>query len=477
MNGKRSRSGCLTCRRRHHKCDESKPTCLNCRLRGAKCEGYSITLSDFTVRDGFNGQMVARAVRGSPRERSRKRLRTVSEESNHSGDSPDAGQSKDDSGLSDSQRVQEEWQIDPITTTNSSPMALPEGMNIIPVDGSWWNSPARSRAATPSVLMDLPVVPDLESLDWTLPDLVADDNIDETRDAPTTSTGIEEGLLQLMDKPVLWSTPDDPFDQYLFSHYMDNLSLRLYPVKPDQNPYRVVYGTLAAQSQPLLKTILFASAFHLSNLGRLPKFALQPYRDAMRKAFRDAVVSEDQLVGVGATVLLSIVFDVIGSGLESWSSKLNGCRQLFKKALARSSSPIDAELQCMIVQYNWAAIMSRTLLRGQTGSEELECIDVADNTDTPENIDAAYHQSHWWQNLPDHRMHLLLREATDLSLAVDRVKTAPESSVDDLLQLMPQAGELLDKINHWHPDTSQVDPEMKWRDIIKESGSELNILL
>ncbi|KAF4469679.1 transcriptional regulatory [Fusarium albosuccineum] len=36
----RSRSGCLTCRTKHLKCDETKPSCQLCLSRGVKCGGY-----------------------------------------------------------------------------------------------------------------------------------------------------------------------------------------------------------------------------------------------------------------------------------------------------------------------------------------------------------------------------------------------------------------------------------------------------
>ncbi|KAJ4174636.1 hypothetical protein NW754_005055 [Fusarium falciforme] len=36
--GKRVRTGCLTCRERHLKCDEASPDCLNCRKRGRECK-------------------------------------------------------------------------------------------------------------------------------------------------------------------------------------------------------------------------------------------------------------------------------------------------------------------------------------------------------------------------------------------------------------------------------------------------------
>ncbi|KAE9579574.1 hypothetical protein CGMCC3_g4345 [Colletotrichum fructicola] len=40
----RSRSGCLTCKRRHRKCDETRPDCLQCLGQGIQCEGYNVVL-------------------------------------------------------------------------------------------------------------------------------------------------------------------------------------------------------------------------------------------------------------------------------------------------------------------------------------------------------------------------------------------------------------------------------------------------
>ncbi|PYH98444.1 C6 zinc finger domain protein [Aspergillus ellipticus CBS 707.79] len=38
--GKRSKTGCRTCRARHIKCDEAPRTCNNCKLTGRPCDGY-----------------------------------------------------------------------------------------------------------------------------------------------------------------------------------------------------------------------------------------------------------------------------------------------------------------------------------------------------------------------------------------------------------------------------------------------------
>lgn len=36
----RSKTGCITCRRRKKKCDETKPWCQNCQKNAVVCEGY-----------------------------------------------------------------------------------------------------------------------------------------------------------------------------------------------------------------------------------------------------------------------------------------------------------------------------------------------------------------------------------------------------------------------------------------------------
>ena len=38
----RSKTGCITCRRRKKKCDETKPACLNCQKNAVVCEGYPL---------------------------------------------------------------------------------------------------------------------------------------------------------------------------------------------------------------------------------------------------------------------------------------------------------------------------------------------------------------------------------------------------------------------------------------------------
>ncbi|EWZ85555.1 hypothetical protein FOWG_10663 [Fusarium oxysporum f. sp. lycopersici MN25] len=291
-----------------------------------------------------------------------------------------------------------------------------------------------------------------------------DSNDEETSDIRITveSETANRILSRISGTPSVPSSIPDPFDDYLFCHYMQNLSLCLYPMRPDCNPYRDIYGDLAVRSHPLRNTILFASASHLVNLGRLPKFALQPYRKAMRVAFREGIAIETGLEGLAATALLSVVFDVIDTGLDTWSTRLLGCRRLLRNAIDKSNGTNGRFLQCMIVQYNWAATMSRTLLRDVVSQEILDEIGTVIQVPGPdmevESTQGARIQSLWWHNLPDHTMHLMFREVTDLAAQVHQMK-ASRNSVDDTLKLMAQAGELVRSLENWTPDVSMVDLE------------------
>jgi len=49
---KRVRTGCLTCRERHLKCDEGLPDCMNCRKSNRECKrGVRLNFIDVTVKD------------------------------------------------------------------------------------------------------------------------------------------------------------------------------------------------------------------------------------------------------------------------------------------------------------------------------------------------------------------------------------------------------------------------------------------
>ncbi|KXG53693.1 uncharacterized protein PGRI_007430 [Penicillium griseofulvum] len=82
----RSHQGCWTCKRRHRRCDNARPSCQNCVERGTPCEGYEIRLKwgtgvasrgHFTGADKPVKNSVPPRLRGRQRDISRERRKRV----------------------------------------------------------------------------------------------------------------------------------------------------------------------------------------------------------------------------------------------------------------------------------------------------------------------------------------------------------------------------------------------------------------
>jgi hypothetical protein len=71
----RSRNGCSTCKRRHRKCDETKPTCRECQKNNLDCEGYALKLQ-WDVGVASRGKLTGSSlpVLGAGSERKRQRV-------------------------------------------------------------------------------------------------------------------------------------------------------------------------------------------------------------------------------------------------------------------------------------------------------------------------------------------------------------------------------------------------------------------
>lgn len=96
------------------------------------------------------------------------------------------------------------------------------------------------------------------------------------------------------------------FDRYLFDHYWNTLTMALYPIALEGNPFRTVYTAISQEFPPLTNAILCASASHLTGLGRLPHNAVEPYRKNLRSSFRRSKSFPDHEIGMAATVLFTV---------------------------------------------------------------------------------------------------------------------------------------------------------------------------
>lgn len=96
----RSKTGCLTCRQRKRKCDETRPICMFCNIRGLDCQwGHMKVLDVTTYQISHN------------KKKKRKRKQTKTRNVSHSVNTPP-------------QLRNESTHPQPIFTTLSSPLFL-----------------------------------------------------------------------------------------------------------------------------------------------------------------------------------------------------------------------------------------------------------------------------------------------------------------------------------------------------------------
>lgn len=471
MSSTRSRHGCWTCRKRHQKCDEEKPGCRNCRSRGVQCGGYAIQLGEFSISSSADGHMVSKLTRVGRADGKARRGRPP-RSSQRSARLPNSAKNPAPAGnipCFPSTESQDPQEVPQVETSSPLPI-LPLGNSPLPEISD----------KEENMHNDQPLINIFEeSLDYEYNNPEVTLGASFTGD-PHTSESIS--LFTLHDReeageiiisagtgtrlspyrPLRITTPGGLLTDRLFHHFINTLSLSLYPVEPVRNPYRKVYGSLAIESKPLLDTILFASGLHLSKLGHLKNDTLKSFRMEIKSSFREALKKGRGFWALGLTVMLSIIFDVIGTGLDSWSLKLVGCRRLLKLGLAEAKGDVETDKKCVLMQFNWMATMGRTLLVGiepLESLEEIKCIDGDEVCEaSPGTIDMSFHQSYWWANMPDWKMHMLLRESADLAVRIHKLRMAG-GSTDQLLSATLNVAELLDKIKNWHPDMSSVSPE------------------
>ena len=78
--GKRSRTGCLTCRKRRKKCDEQRPNCFNCQRNNIACHYYQTGMEWSPVRNRKSRKISFTAASASSRSIIRLRNGDQSEE-------------------------------------------------------------------------------------------------------------------------------------------------------------------------------------------------------------------------------------------------------------------------------------------------------------------------------------------------------------------------------------------------------------
>ncbi|KAH7275471.1 fungal-specific transcription factor domain-containing protein [Fusarium solani] len=259
-SGTRSRHGCLTCRRRHRKCDEEKPACKVCRKTGRECE-YGSDLKWATV--GHASSFTTRHNKRTRENRARRRL----------GDS--SQRSRTPSAASNQLRLidNEPSTVPPNSTTNQNgdlglDMLIPSAMGLTPWDDS---VPELAWSSLIGVSLGADLLP--EPFEPSFRVNTTDNNQEIEPEVPVTG-----GVGSIVSRPNPWSTKDSlgpllsatlssPSEEIAYTYYLNHTSSRIPAYDGPHNPYRKL--CLVSVSYPLLlHTILYVSTVSMFNYGR-----------------------------------------------------------------------------------------------------------------------------------------------------------------------------------------------------------------
>lgn len=165
---------------------------MNCRLRGVECGGYAITLTDFTAQSGQKGQMVSKMRRGGPEVVNGQHIPVE-----NLSDMPSETGLRDLAsplGLTDELEPEPEPEPD---------MSFLEALTAESLGPNPIEDYDISISST-----DLDMIQDWSADTWSAGNQLIEDNADI----------LDSSLLGSFCDPILYQTPQDPFDQYLFSH-------------------------------------------------------------------------------------------------------------------------------------------------------------------------------------------------------------------------------------------------------------------
>ncbi|KAI9729399.1 MAG: hypothetical protein M1834_006923 [Cirrosporium novae-zelandiae] len=244
-----------------------------------------------------------------------------------------------------------------------------------------------------------------------------------------------------------------PFDRYLFHHFMETTSQHLAPVEHTENPYRQVYATIAKDSDsPMLTNMILAmSALHLTHLGRLPTGLAATYRQKAAGLLQRALLDHTSAMqdSTLAGVLLSVIYEGLGSGITGWSIHLKGAKALIaSRALTQqTSSRISLFLS---LHFQWMNALGSTLLASSLASNDGDTEIIEPPSDTLDSLNYYY-----FLDFPSHTVLSFIRATNELSQHIQQ-----GASTDTLRRLLPSISDTLARIKDWKIPESKAPPPL-----------------
>lgn len=398
----RTFTACWTCRRRNIGCDAALPSCSQCKRSCITCEGYHFNLVWVDSETGYYVPQQRRAYpchitwQGYPmwtlkevdhlirdceyREERQCRCRL------HRGVNPFTAfpQAHHDSKPVDT-AIEDMGKEMP-------PSPRPIYMSDIEFQSLTFGSP-RGHNTTPSVQATGTSTPEAPT---SRGEIIAtpgrtESNTSYTEDQQLVPQSTSRTPISLNTRPTQpWNVDTSYDDNKLFHHFLSCLSRGMIPVDDQNNPWKIVYPSLAMQTtrsgaaQALYHALLAQSAYHVANLrgaerGAQEKAsAVRHYGIALHRLRQSLIApSEDYTTVMAALYTIILAEHVFQGSQPGWQNHICGARGLINAYW--DQQPWRQSQEAYIVTQNFAlsvlissTVDSKYLFTGANGVSELD---------------------------------------------------------------------------------------------------------
>lgn len=366
---KRSRTGCLNCRRRRKLCDERKPGCVRCERMGEECTWPAA----FSFREsGWQGKFestinVAETVAAAPNLEIKRSTSTMTDGNVPHDDVPDFFPTNI-SALERTKSVTSAAGDRQVATPSTSVSAIPGSIS------SLLQSPLES----PDAFVGYYPNAEYRHLHATLYDAMVDtarDSTDATRQGtPDPSHTPLQGLKldQIPHKPspirpnVDYVLPDGitfARERELWCSYLGEISPWL-DMFDNQDHFRIHIPVMARSSSALRLSVLALASRQLERLdsNKPCRESLALYQEAIHLITQELRFMQTPLI---ASCVLLCVLEMMSSSPRDWARHLEGCASLIKAAgIDGTVGGIEqAIFWCFARMDMWGSFLTDTSLR------------------------------------------------------------------------------------------------------------------
>jgi hypothetical protein len=388
----RTFTACWTCRRRNVRCDKITPHCWECKRRGVTCEGYHIRLVWVDPEDGTYVPQLRREYpceqtwKGYPQWTLREVNHLIIESERqvcrcrlHRGPSPfvvfaqrnnlvepfDNSKCHSESPLVSTPEIPSIEVESPLTLASSTPSdALPDDQYSFTSVGT-----------TSDVVLN-----HRHSLRGDLKKGCADEDVRARYLVKFNRRGRDrsQAALSIPHAPHQTLTPDGSREEdYLFYHYVMNVSSGMLPVDVGCNPWKSTYPSLALRAlgsdsnRALYHAILSQSSYHLSNLkgatrgARERTNAMRYFGMALRE-LRESLAppNEDYSSGLAALLTVTLVEHVFRGRADkprNWRTHFQGAMGFVTQHLTQQPWTLSRDAWVVTQNFVLSIILAHTV--------------------------------------------------------------------------------------------------------------------